>query len=407
MAEQADDGDHQHDEGQHNRQAGQHLQFEVLQIGAQRQAQCSDQGEERDTPADLGFAEGQGDQHRGEGTQRLDADQVAQYQDHQNPDRDHDHHLVNLLGMQWQAVQRILQQSGGAIVGAHLGKAQRVHLAVVDGHADTTLPAALQAEHRRVSGPPDHAVLRNALLAGFRVEIQPALAVMAAQPQFGLLVGDAFQPDGVHHLQRNARIGQQYVDYARLVQRRGLAAQQQTHVVVTGVVDAANGFGDEGFDIGRVLPYRADEGVGRHLLRTFQHDWHSRRGGRGRRCVGCIALGQNQSVIQRLRTTGAPGGPGDPAIALDLIDAHPVVVGDEALVQAGVVLIQRRNEHLRLDRHARGGLEFQARVQTPDVVRLIFSHRYFQNVDLVSRYRQAQADQQGNQDLQVQVNRLH
>src|SRR5690606_13172273 len=109
-----------------DRQARQHLQFEMLEIGAQRQTQCGDQSEQHYAPADLGLTECQGDQDRGEGTQGLDADQVAQDQDHQYPDRDHDHHLVDLLGLQRQAVQGVFEQRRGAGLGGHLGQAQGI-----------------------------------------------------------------------------------------------------------------------------------------------------------------------------------------------------------------------------------------------------------------------------------------
>src|SRR5690554_4076360 len=407
VTEQADycnDDDH---EGQHDRQARQHLQFEMLEIGAQRQTQCGDQSEQHYAPADLGLTECQGDQDRGEGTQGLDADQVAQDQDHQYPDRDHDHHLVDLLGLQRQAVQGVFEQRRGAGLGGHLGQAQGVRFTVVDGEADGAGAATLQLQQRQIAGPPHQTVVRNALLAGFRVEVQPALAVVAAQPQLGLLIGGGFQADGVYQLQRDAGVGQQQIYYPRLVQRGGLAVQQQPYVVVGDVVDAADGLADEGLDIRRMLPNRVDQGVCSDLFRTVQGDRLSGRRGTGLDRLGAIALGQYQTVVETLGAAGPTGGPGDTAVAVQLVDADTIVVGDEALVERHVFLVERGDEQLRLDRNAGGGSEIDLRIQTPDIVGFVLADGNLKYPDLVTGNQQTQTDHDENQYFEMRIDRLH
>src|SRR5690606_26286904 len=399
VTEQADDGDDDHHEGEHDRQSRQHLQLQMFQVGTQRQAEGGDQREQGDTPTHLGLAEGQGDQYRGKGAQGLDADQVTQDQDHQDTDRDHDHHLVDLLRLQGQAVQGVLQQGRGAVLGGHLGQAQGVHFTVVDGEAHVAVTPAVQLQQGRVAGPPDQAVLWNTLLPGFRMEVQPALAVVAAQPQLRLLVRGGLEADGMHQLQRNARVGQQYVDYPCLVQRSALAAEQQADIVVGDVIDPANGLADEGLDIRRVLANRVDQGVRGDLLRAVQGD---RLAGCRWPCfdgLGAVTLGQDQAIVEGLGATGAAGRPGDPAIAVLLVDADSVVIGDEALVDADELLIQRWNEQLRLDRHAGTGLEIDFRIQTPDIIGLILPHGDVEYIYLVAGNKESQTDHQGNQDF--------
>src|SRR5690606_26219298 len=331
--------------------------------------------------ADLGRADREGDQDRSEGAQGLDAGQVAQHQNHQHADRDHDHHLIDLLCLQRQAVQGVFQQRRGGGLGGHAGQAQRVHFAVVDGEADVAGAAAFQLQQRQVTGPPDQTVVGDALLACLRVEVQPALAVVTAQPEFRLLVGRGLQADGVHQLQRNAGVGQQHVDYPCLVQRRGLTVQQQTDVVIGDVVDPADGFADEGLDVGRVLAARVDQGVGGDLLGAAQLDRLARGGRPGLDRLGAVTLGQHHAVIKSLGAAGTAGGPGNPAVAVLLVDADAVVIGNETLVEADEFLIERWNEQLRLYRNPAVGAEFHLRVQAPYIVGFVFPDGDVQDIE--------------------------
>jgi hypothetical protein len=66
--------------------------------------------------------------------------------------------------------------------------------------------------------------------------------------------------------------GQQQFDDLRLVRRRRIAGQQQLDVVVVEVVDALDGFADEGLDVGRVLADRREQGFGGDFFRAFDGD---------------------------------------------------------------------------------------------------------------------------------------
>src|SRR5690606_23952652 len=132
---------------------------------------------------DLGFSESQSDQNRGKGTEGLQTAEVAQDQDHQHADGDHDHDLVGLLGLQRQAVQRVLQEVRVGVFVGQLGQANGVHFAAVEGEGHLRVAAAFKTYQRLVAGPPDQAVARQALFAGFGVEVQPAVTVEAAQPE--------------------------------------------------------------------------------------------------------------------------------------------------------------------------------------------------------------------------------
>ncbi len=180
VTEQADHGDQHHDERQYHREARQHLQFQVFQVRTQRQAQRRDQREQDDAEADLRLAERQGNQYWGEGAESLQAAEVAQDQDHQHADRDHDHDLVGLLGLQGQAIQRVLEEVGVGVLVGQLGQADGVHFAVIEREGHLRIASAFQIDQRLVTGPPDQAVIRQALLAGAGVEEQPLVAVEAA-----------------------------------------------------------------------------------------------------------------------------------------------------------------------------------------------------------------------------------
>ncbi|MNC12215.1 hypothetical protein D3C75_599320 [compost metagenome] len=385
MAEQADGRNQHHHERQHHRQPRQHLQFQVFEIGAQRQAQRRDDGKQHDTEAELGFAEGQGDQHRGEGAQGLDADQVAQDQDHQHADRDHHHDHEGLLGLQRQAVQRVFEEVGVGVFVGQLGQANGVHFAVVQAEGHVGFLATIDGDQVFVAGPPQQAVGRQALFTGFRVEVQPVGAIEAAQPQFRHLRLIGHQADGVDLLDRHMGDGQQQLDDFRLVRRGWITGQQQFHVVVVEVVDPLDGFADESFDIGRVLANRCEQGFGGDFFRAF--DGHAVAKGRAFDLgfLTGITLGQHQAVIQRLIAFGPACRPGDLAVAVDPVHGHAVVVGDEALVEAHEVAAQRRHEHLDLDRILGTGDELDLGVDVPQVVGGVFGHRDAQHEDLIGR----------------------
>ena len=196
----------------------------------------------------------------------------------------------------------------------------------------------------------------------------------------------------MYQFQGDAGLGQQHVDYPCLGDRRCVAAQQQLDVVIGDVVDPTDRFADEGFDVCRMLPDRIDQRVDGDLLGALEHD----RLAQGR--YGCgwrfaaVALSQHQSIVQSLRAGGATGRPGHPAIAVLLVDADPVIVGDEALVEAYIVLPQWRYVHLRLDRHALDSLELELGIQTPDRVSFILCERDLHHVDLIGGNRDTQAD---------------
>ena len=143
------------------------------------------------------------------------------------------------------------------------------------------------------------------------------------------------------------------------------------------------------------------------MFGTFQLNRLARCGRWIFQCIRAVALGQYQAIVERLIAAGTPRRPGYSTVALSLIDADAIIVGNEAFVEADVVLIERRYEHLRLDGRARDGLEFQSGIEAPDVVGFILGDRDVQHVDLVSGDGQTQADQYGDQDFQVQIDRLH
>lgn len=407
VAEQADHRDHHHHEGQHHREARQHLQLQVLEIGAQRQAQGGDHGEQGDTPLQAGLAEGQGDQHRGEGAESLQADQVAQDQDHQHADRDHDHDLEGLLGGQRQAVQGVLEEGRLGVLVGQLGQADGVHLAAVQAEADLGLLAAVDGHQRLIAKPPDQAIGGQALFAGDHVEIQPVLAVEAAQPQFRALLQVGDQTDGVDPLHRHVGDGQQGLDDMRFLFQAGVAGHQQLDVVVVAVVGALDGFADEGLDVGRVLANGGQQGFCGDLLRAFQGQAVAEDRAFLLGLLAGVALGQHQAVVQGLLAVGAAGGPGHLAIAVGAIDADAVIVGDEAFVEADVVLAQRRNEHLHLDRGFRRGDEVDLGIDVPEVIGFGFGNGNTLDENLIGGDRHTQGQQDGDQDFQMQVERAH
>src|SRR5690606_21337510 len=328
-------------------------------------------------------------------------------EDHQHADGDHDHDLVGLLGLQWQAVQRVLEEIRVGVLVGQLGQADGVHFAAVEREGNLCVAATFEAEQRLVAGPPDQAVGRQTLFAGFRVEVQPLVAIEAAQPEFRRLGDFAGQAHGVHAFHGNVGDGQQQLDDPCLVGRIGIATQQQLHVVVIGVVDALDGFADEGLDVGRVLANRRQQGFSGYLLGALDGDAVAEYRTLGPGLLPAVALGQHQAVIQRLAAVDPARGPGHPAVAICTVDADAVVVGNEAFVEADEFLVQRRYVHLQLDRLAGVGLELDLGVDIPQVIRFVFSHRNAENEDLVRGNRDAQGDEQEDQYFQMQGKRAH
>ncbi|MCY1414947.1 hypothetical protein D9M71_304130 [compost metagenome] len=189
---------------------------------------------------------------------------------------------------------------------------------------------------------------------------------------------------------RHVGDGQQQVDDLGFVQRRGVTGQQQLDVVVVEVVDPLDGFADESFDVGRMLANRCHQGFGGDLLGAFDGQAVTEGRAFDRGLFVAVALGQHQAVVEGLVAAGATGRPGDLAVAVDAVDADPVVVGDEALIEADVVAVQRRYEHLYLDRVLGVGDELDLGVDVPQVVGLVFGHRNPEKEDLIGRDDDAQ-----------------
>ncbi|MNJ72962.1 hypothetical protein D3C77_696840 [compost metagenome] len=88
------------------------------------------------------------------------------------------------------------------------------------------------------------------------MEVQPFVAIEAAQPEFRRLLLFGQQAHGVHALHRYVGDGQQQLDHVGLVGRGGVAAEQQFDVVVLDVIGALDRFANERLDVGRVLADR-------------------------------------------------------------------------------------------------------------------------------------------------------
>ncbi|MNH23545.1 hypothetical protein D3C79_834460 [compost metagenome] len=139
-----------------------------------------------------------------------------------------------------------------------------------------------------------------------------------------------------------------------------------------------------------MLADRRHQGLGGDLLGAFHCQAVTEGRAFDRGLLVAVALGQHQAVVEGLVAAGAAGRPGDLAVAVDAVDADPVVVGDEALVEADVVAVQRWHEHLHLDRVLGAGHELDLGVDVPQVVGFILGHRDAEEEDLVSRDRHTQ-----------------
>jgi len=245
------------------------------------------------------------------------------------------------------------------------------------------------------------------LLAGLGVEVQPVVAVKAAQPQFRVLRLIGHQADGVDLFHRYVGNRQQQLDDLGLVCGRRIASQQQLYIVIIGVADAFDGLADKGFDIGRVLADRCEQCFGSDFFRAFHGNAVAEYRPFDLGLVARVALGQHQAIVEGLLATDPACGPGNFAVAINPVDAHPVVVGDETLVEADVVAVQRRYEHLDLDRVLGAGNEFDLGVDVPEVIRSILGHRYAEGKNLVGRNRNAQHHKDGDQDFQVKGKSAH
>ncbi|MNO76533.1 hypothetical protein D3C76_676070 [compost metagenome] len=208
-------------------------------------------------------------------------------------------------------------------------------------------------------------------------------------------------------LGRDVGDGQQQVDDPRLVWRGGIAGEQELDVVIVQIVDTLDGFADEGLDVGRVLANGRHQGFGGNFFRPF--DGHAVAEDRALDLgfFPRIALGQHQAVVQGLVAAGAACRPGDLAVAVDTVDAHPVVIGDEAFIEAHIVATQGRHEHLHLDRVLGAGDELDLGVDVPEVIGLVLGNRDAEDEDLIGRDQNAQRHQDGNQDFQMKGKRAH
>src|SRR5690606_40665251 len=76
-------------------------------------------------------------------------------------------------------------------------------------------------------------------------------------------------------------------------------------------------------------------------------------------------------------------------------------------IKTDELLVQWRNEQLRLDRNAGAGAELDLRIQAPDIIRFILPDGDIEYIYLVASNQQTQTDHQGNQDFQMRIDRLH
>ena len=267
---------------------------------------------------------------------------------------------------------------------------------------------AFQGQQRLVAAPPHQPVVRQPLAAIQRVEIQPAFAVVGAQPQFRLLVTAFVELQGVHRLGGNVRHRQQQVHHPGAVLRAAVAAKQQAHVVAFHVVNALDGLADEGLHVGGVLADGRQQGVGGQPLRAFQR----RRGAElgavlgDRRRLG-EARGEHQPVVQVLPPVGTARRPGDHPVAILPVDVDPVVIGDKALIQGGEAAFQRRHVHTGLDRRIVPRLEADLGVHHPYRVTLALGERHFLDQYLVGNTADPQQQQKSGEQPGVQFHRTH
>ncbi|MNR31171.1 hypothetical protein D3C85_1486660 [compost metagenome] len=110
--------------------------------------------------------------------------------------------------MQRQAVQRVFEEVGVGVFIGQLGQANGVHFAVVQAEGHVGFLAAIDGDQVFIAGPPQQAVGRQALLTGFRVEVQPVGAVEAAHPQLRRLRLVGHQTNGVDLFHRHVGDGQ-------------------------------------------------------------------------------------------------------------------------------------------------------------------------------------------------------
>lgn len=151
-----------------------------------------------------------------------------------------------------------------------------------------------------------------------------------------------------------------------------------------------------------MLADRRQQGFGGDFFRAF----HGNAVAEGRALdlgfFAAVALGQHQAVIQGLVALGAACRPGDLAVAVDAVDAHPVVIRDKALIKTDEVAAQGRHEHLDLHRVLGVGDELDLGVDVPQVVGGVLGDGNAQHEDLVGGDRNTQHHQDGDQDSQVQ-----
>ena len=211
MAEHADAGHQQHDHGQHDGQARHEQQPQLLQVEADQQAQRDDHDEQHDAPHQQRFAERQRDQHRHERAEGLHADEVAQEQDHQRADRDHQQHAVDRLRGDRQREQREVDRVRAELLGAPLRDQHRVEQVLLHGQRHVGRRAALDVGDALVAAPPDEEIVRQALLERPRIEIEPLHAVVHFQQLLGLHRARLIaQQDAVRDARRDLGAGQQH-----------------------------------------------------------------------------------------------------------------------------------------------------------------------------------------------------
>ncbi|RML71306.1 hypothetical protein APX70_06591 [Pseudomonas syringae pv. maculicola] len=151
-----------------------------------------------------------------------------------------------------------------------------------------------------------------------------------------------------------------------------------------------------------MLANRRQQSLCGHFFRPFDGHAVAKDGAFDLGLLAAVALGQYQAVVKRLVAGGAPGGPGDLAVAVSTVDADAIVVGNEAFIEADVVVGQWRHEHLDLYRVFGVGDEFDFGVDVPQVIGFVFAHGYAERQYLIGRDRNAQGHEGSDQDFQME-----
>lgn len=95
-----------------------------------------------------------------------------------------------------------------------------------------------------------------------------------------------------------------------------VAAEQQFDVVAVFVVDPLDGLADEGFDVGRVLANRGQQGFGGNLLGAFNRQAVAEDRPLFLGLLAAVALGQHRAGNRVCLPLASAGRPGHLAVTL-------------------------------------------------------------------------------------------